>query len=485
MDIYSSKKKARHAKVKTKRPMSKKQKKLMIILISVASVLLAAIIALLAFILPLVIAAKESHDDSFGNQGNLGHIEQKDEKIYNIALFGVDTDTPGSYVGRTDSIMILSIDTKDKEIKIISLMRDTLVPINRIKNGEEVTTYNKLNSAYAFGKMEPKEGELSCPELAVKTINECFDLDITEYAMVNFYGMADIIDAVGGIEIDVQEKEINAKNGVNDNIRDQAHFQGIKNPPLVKKAGLQKLSGIQAVAWARIRSVSTAEGTANDYGRTDRQRVVMEALLHTALDQNLLSQKKVVEELLSYCKTSLSFSEMMSLAKTVLTKDVQFSQTRVPQTDYVITPPRIQGVGSTVYFNLDFASDIIHAFIYDDIDQETYLAENEIVKKGWYKGPTVSASSSNTSNTSSDNSNNISSDITISDDDTSSDETSTNEASSDESSSTDSSTDSSSDSSDEESSDPVSSDPVSSEVGTGGSSDENDDDTDNAPPPLP
>ncbi len=427
---------------KPKKPMSRKTKITMITLISVASTLLAVLIALLIFVLPLFMAAKDSHDDGFKAE-NLGAVEQKDENIYNIALFGVDTDTPGSYVGRTDSMMILSIDMKDKEIKIISLMRDTLVEINRVrvnKDGtqETIKTYNKLNSAYAFGKQNPQNGELSSPELAVKTINETFGLDITEYALVNFYGMAEIIDEVGGVEIDVQQKEINAKNGVNDNIRDQASFQGLKNPPLVTKPGLQRLSGIQAVAWARIRSVSTAEGVSNDYGRTDRQRVVMEALLKEALSQNLVSKTKTVEKLLSYCKTSLSFDEMLKLAKTILTKDVQFSQTRVPQSKYTITPPKIQGVGSTVYFNLEFASDIIHAFIYDDITQDEYLETHEIVKEGWYRGPTVSSSQSNNSSEEDDVSDTTPSDNTSSDN-TSSDGTSTDITSSDEESSDDSS----------------------------------------------
>lgn len=462
MDIYSSKKKARHAKAKTKRPMSKKQKKLMIILISIAS---ALAIVLGTFIGIFIWMTKDyNHNSEIQDDPEFEYREPIAEGIVNIALFGIDTRDTKSFKGRSDSIMILSINKDTGDIKLISLMRDTLVEINK-KSG---TVYNKINSAYAFGG----------PALAMKTINNAFDLDISEYATVNFYGMADIVDAVGGIEIDVQEKEINAKGGLNAAIREQAQYLGIKNPPLVTKAGLQKLSGIQAVGWARIRSVSTSMGTANDYGRTDRQRVVMEQLLNKALSKSATEYPAMIKKILPYVETSLSYNDILGLSK-VLSKDVDFSQTRVPQSDYVITPPRIQGVGSTVYFNLDFASDIIHAYIYDDIDQETYLAENEIVRKGWYKGPTVSASSSNTTSNNSSNvsSNTTPSDGTTSSDGASSDETSTDETSSNESSSTDSSTDSSSGSSD-----PASSDPASSEVVTGSSSDEG---TGSEPPPLP
>ncbi len=387
MDIYSSKKKARHAKQKIKPKHQKttgkkksifngKNKKAVITLIVAASVLAAILLAMIIWVIVQIVglknAADKSHDSDFGQDEYFTNLTQKDEKIYNIALFGIDTRNPESYKGLSDSMMILSIDTKEKEIKLISLMRDTLVPITY----KGKTTYGKLNSAYSKGGAE----------LAVKTINDNFGLDISEYATVNFYGMADIIDEIGGIEIDVQQKEIDAKNGLNHNIKEQSSYLGVK-PQLVTKAGKQTLTGVQAVAWARIRSVSTAEGTRDDYGRTDRQRVVMEALLNKALSRNILKYPDIAKTMLGYVKTSLSFEEMWSLATKVLSTDVKFSQTRVPQSKYVITSPRIQGVGSTVYFNLDFAKDIIEAYIYQNIDQETYLDTHEIVRKGWYTGP--------------------------------------------------------------------------------------------------
>jgi LCP family protein required for cell wall assembly len=126
-----------------------------------------------------------------------------DKKIINIALFGIDTRTENSFEGLSDSIMVLSLNTETKTVKIISFMRDTLVPIEQ-PNGKKLC--NKINSAYAKGG----------PELAIKTLNQNFGLDISEYATVNFYGMAEIIDAVGGIEIDVQKQEINGYRRLND-----------------------------------------------------------------------------------------------------------------------------------------------------------------------------------------------------------------------------------------------------------------------------
>ncbi len=409
MDIYSSKKKARHAKQKhapqrakkagninkngektplfgflkhSKKPKSKKapltgnKKKTAIVLISVASCLGAI---LLGFVIWIVVeiagikkAAEESYDPEFEN--DVIQVEQKDGDIYNIALFGIDTRDPDSFKGLSDSMMILSLDTKEKEIRLISLMRDTLVPIEY--NGK--TIYGKLNSAYSRGG----------PALAVNTINKVFDLDIQEYATVNFYGMADIIDEMGGIEIDVQEKEINVHNGLNHNIREQAYYMGIKNPPLVKNGGKQMLTGIQAVAWARIRSTSTADGSRDDFGRTDRQRVVMEALLNKALNQNILKYPDLAKTMLGFVKTSLSFDEMWSLATDILSPGVKFHQTRVPQPKYLINYGlSVPGVGSTVYFDLDFGAKIIDSFIYANMSQEDFLEKNPIEKNAWYDGP--------------------------------------------------------------------------------------------------
>ena len=389
MDIYSSKKKARHAKKKTKPKHENtsglkkksifegKNKKAVITLIVAVSVLAAILLAMVIWVVVQFVglknAADRSHDSNFGQDEYFTNLDQKDDKIYNIALFGIDTRDPDSYSGRSDSIMVLSIDTVEKEIKLISLMRDTLVPITH----EGKTTYGKLNTAYAKGGAA----------LAVKTINENFGLDISEYATVNFYGMADIIDELGGIEIDVQQKEIDSVNGMNQNMEEQAGYLGVK-PQYITKAGKQTLTGLQAVAWARIRSVSTAEGVSNDFGRTDRQRVVMEALLNKALDKNILQYPDIAKTMLGYVKTSLSFDEMWSLATSVLSKGVEFKQTRVPQTKYIINAGlSVPSAGSTVYFNLDFAKDILDAYIYEDIDQEDYLENNKIIKDGWYTGP--------------------------------------------------------------------------------------------------
>ena len=204
------------------------------------------------------------------NPDDLGFTDVIDDKIINIALFGIDTRDIDSFEGLSDSIMILSLNTETKTVKIISIMRDTLISMEQ--NGK--TIYNKINSAYLKGG----------PVLAIKTINSNFGLDISEYATVNFFGMAEIIDAVGGVDVELTKSEISGKNDINFCLTEICEALG-KNPKqyMIHSAGKKHLNGIQAVAYSRIRYVANIWGTNNDHGRTDRQRHVMEQLFQKAL----------------------------------------------------------------------------------------------------------------------------------------------------------------------------------------------------------
>lgn len=314
-----------------------------------------------------------------------------DKDIVNVALFGIDTRNLNSFKGNSDSIMILSLNTTTKKVKIISVMRDTFVPI--AYNG--ITTYNKINSAYSKGG----------PELAIKTLNTNFGLDITEYATVNFYGMVDIIDAVGGIEAELTTAEIASatKNlyAVNACIKEICEGLG-KNPNehYITKSGVQHLNGIQAVAYSRIRYVANIWGTNNDYGRTDRQRYVMEQLFNKALTLEKSQYIKLAKSLIPCSETSLSYSEIIGLAFDILLKSPTFSQARMPQQEFLMTQPNTSA-GSVVYYDLEFAKTLIHSFIYDDITFEDYIAVNGIQKNDWYKGGNRRPSSNSTSSSSS------------------------------------------------------------------------------------
>lgn len=315
-------------------------------------------------------------DRSFNDdKDNLGINKVIDDKIINVALFGLDTRGVNSFSGNSDSIMILSINTKSKKVKVMSVMRDSLVPIER--NGK--TTYSKINAAYGWGG----------PELAVKTLNQNFNLDISDYATVNFYGMVDIIDAVGGIEATITEDELYDKGpekpGLNGCMGEICKYLGLNvNKYKITKAGTQHLNGVQAVAYSRIRYCKSVWDTSNDYGRTDRQRHVMQELFNKATKLKKSQYISLANALIPCTKTSMSTSEILSIAASVLLNSPQFEQYRIPQNEFLMPAPS-GSFGSVLYYDLDFVSKLIHGIIYDDMTVESYIEANGIGKTPWYK----------------------------------------------------------------------------------------------------
>ena len=314
------------------------------------------------------------------NPDDLGFESIINDKVVNIALFGIDTRDPKSFKGLSDSIMIMSLNTETKKVKLVSVMRDTLVPITY--NGK--TTYNKINSAYSKGG----------PELAIKTLNTVFGLDISEYATVNFYGMSDIIEAVGGVDVQLMEGELdipgyeNGKEvnyGFNGTVEEICYNKGVSPEKYyIKKAGTYHLNGIQATAYARIRHAKNFEGTNDDYGRTDRQRYIMEQLFNKAVKLDKGKYMSLAKALMPCSETSLSYSEILSLAFNILLSSPTFEQSRIPLTEYQMPSKSISGVGSCIYYDIDYAKKLIHAFFYDDINPKDYIEANGVEKNDWY-----------------------------------------------------------------------------------------------------
>lgn len=312
-----------------------------------------------------------------GDPEELGFENIIDEKIINIALFGLDTREENSFKGNADSIMILSVNTETKKIKIISIMRDTLVPIEQ----KGKTTYGKINATYQRGG----------PQLAIQTLNKCFGLDISEYATVNFYGMVDIIDAVGGIEATITEDELKRKsnkpnlNGSMDEIC--AHLGLNAKNYYISAPGKQHLNGVQAVAYSRVRACKSTWGTNNDFGRTDRQRHVMEQLFQKVKTLSKSKYVSLAKALIPCTETSLSYKEIMGVAFDVMFSSPTFAQTRIPQSsgemNFLMDPPS-GSFGSVVYYDLDYAKRLIYAMIYEDQTLEQFVEQNGIDKEDWY-----------------------------------------------------------------------------------------------------
>ena len=380
-EIFSSEKKEhyyrseKNKKKKEKRSKGKKNKKKRLLIVITALLLVIAL--LLTAWLVLLKKFDYNYNDLDATNSDLGFEEIINKKIVNIALFGVDTRSVTSLTGNTDSIMILSLNTETKKVKITSVMRDCLAEID--KDGEKM--YRKINAAYAYGG----------PELAIKTLNQNFRLDISEYATVNFFGMAEIIDVIGGIEVELTENEVapydpNGLEALNSCI--YGICLRLKLDPkdyVITTPGKHHLNGIQAVAYSRIRKVKNIWGTNDDFGRTERQRYVMEQLFEKVKKLPKTKYVSLVQKLIPYTETSLSVNEVVSLATNIMIQSPVFEQSRIPLDEYRMTAiHKIPAAGSYVYFDRDYAADVLHAFIYDDIDPKDYMAQNPVRKNDWY-----------------------------------------------------------------------------------------------------
>ncbi|SFA81442.1 LCP family protein [Clostridium frigidicarnis] len=263
------------------------------------------------------------------------------DNIINIALFGLDK-TNEEERGRSDATMVLSIDADNKKIRLISLMRDSYVSIDG--HGKD-----KLNHAHAFGG----------PELAIKTINKNFNLNITDFVSVDFAHMQKVIDALGGVEIDVKPEEVKIANQY---VVELAKL-GRTDPDYIDKAGKQTLSGMQALSYTRIRYVGNG-----DFERTDRQRRVLEALFDKIKNAGPTEFPKIVSDLLPMVTTSLSSTDIMKLGSDLLLKGVtNLEQERFPvDGDYVDGGKTINGVWY-LPFDEKATKDKLHKYIFEDI----------------------------------------------------------------------------------------------------------------------
>lgn len=197
--------------------------------------------------------------------------KSKKENITNILLLGIDNEENAS-----DAMMVFSLDKDTNTAKLTSIMRDLSVDLG--PNAEK----HKINYAYNVGGVEE----------SVKVVNREFDLDINKYVKVSFDGLVDVIDYIGGININITESERKIIGA--------------------SKSGNVTLNGEQALAYSRIRKID------NDYQRTSRQRKVLMAIFNKAKSISVSSYPKALSDLSSNVETNLSTFELLDLAKAVM-----------------------------------------------------------------------------------------------------------------------------------------------------------------------
>ncbi len=220
----------------------------------------------------------------------LNIVDLKLDDYYNILVFGVDSRVNDLRKNtRSDSMILVSINTRSKEVKLTSFYRDTYVNID----GHD---YNKLGHAYAYGGAT----------LALGTFNKNFDLDLDSYVTVNFTGIAHAVDLLGGVEVEITEEEVPY---INEYGRDIAVINGVKYSK-VEKSGLVTLSGYQAVGYARIRKLGHG-----DIQRASRQRVIVSAMLDKIKKTDIKTIDKLLDTMLPQILTNLDNKTILALAK--------------------------------------------------------------------------------------------------------------------------------------------------------------------------
>lgn len=267
-------------------------------------------------------------------------MQETHNDVINIALYGLDSRAKNDDGSRSDSIMVLTIDKTKNKIKISSIVRDTYVNIPD-------RGMDKINHAYAFGG----------PELAISTINNNFGLAIQDFVTVDFFGLAKVVDAIGGVQLDIQSDEIQYMNKYIDEI---ASLEGVYAKHITS-AGKQNVSGIQAVAYARVRY--TAGG---DFKRAERQRVLLMTIFEKIKTMNKTQYIDVINQLLPNVKTNMSSTNLISLAVDVLSSgNSTIEQMKFPL-DKNSGGQTINGVYYYVT-DLDESKKALQDYIYNDV----------------------------------------------------------------------------------------------------------------------
>ncbi|MBP3616920.1 MAG: LCP family protein [Lachnospiraceae bacterium] len=255
---------------------------------------------------------------------------RKEEHVYNVLLIGEEA-LPQFGGRRSDSMILVSINSKDKKIYMTSLMRDLYVQIPGYGD-------NKLNAAYAYGG----------PDLLVSTVEKNLHVKIDGYAKVGFDSFEWIVDRLGGVEITLTAQEA-------DYLRKKDY---ISNPAYRNVvAGTQLMNGNQVLGYCRVRYVPNINGTANDFGRTERQRIVLTKIFEKYKNSGLLSLISIFNDCLPRVETNISKQDIQDLMEAVVENKILNMETfRIPVSGSFDDEAKIGG--SYVILVLDWQKNI-------------------------------------------------------------------------------------------------------------------------------
>ena len=303
----------------------------------------------------------DSNDDAVLTDKDMEGLEQKDPvpadkdiladgDILNVLLIGTDDRTDYfSTNARSDSMILMSVNRKTGETKMVSLERGMGVPI---LSGQYEGEYDWLTHVFRYGGAE----------LLLQTVRTCFKVDVTKYVRVNFRAMEKAVDAVGGISMTLsaaEAKEVNDEIVVNQG--------GVSNCV----SGNNQLNGKQAVAYARIRKIDS------DWGRVVRQRKVIETLMSEAKSSDLMELNALCDQVLPLLQTNftkLELAELLLLAPSVMKNAGSIQQMTIPAKG---TYGSMKGLGGRSLYAVHFDENarILHGFFYEGKTAEQAIAK--------------------------------------------------------------------------------------------------------------
>lgn len=338
-------KKGSGKKGSSKKEQAKKQRRRIIIFIVEIIILVIAVVVLYSVLTATKGGKMEIKEDAIIINETVKEAQETTMKGYrNIALFGVDS-TNGALTKntRSDTIMIASINLDTGACKLVSVYRDTYLNLSN-------DTYNKCNAAYAKGG----------PEMAINMLNMNLDLNITDFVTVGFAGLTDTIDALGGVNIDVDDAEINHLN--NYQLCMAEDLKRSYTP--VASTGYQLLNGLQATGYCRIRYTA-----GDDFKRAERQREVLSAVADQAKKASLPKLTETANAVFEETYTSLDLSEIVEMLGDVNNYYIA-DQAGFPEESHRATGT-IGSKGSCVIpVSLEDNVKWLHQFLFDDYDYE-------------------------------------------------------------------------------------------------------------------
>ncbi len=288
-------------KKRTSRRKAKKRRKAKMIIVAVEAVVLIVLLIGLYILSRTELLSKVTYDNKKVEE-SVNELTEETletmEKYTSVALFGLDTRKPGSLGkgNRSDTIMVATINNSTKEVKIVSLYRDTYLNLSNDK-------YGKCNGAYSTGG----------PEQAVAMLNMNLDLKIDHWMSVDFLALSEVVDLLGGIEVEVDEYEI---EHLNNYTVETSKVTG-KSTTKLKNPGLQLLDGVQATSYCRIRYTK-----GDDFKRTERQREVLELIAEKAKTMDPTKLDSIIKAVFPMCATNMTVDQLLGFAADTLSYEI-------------------------------------------------------------------------------------------------------------------------------------------------------------------